>query len=289
MWNRLALPTALLLGASVLSGCSATNASGTQVVAAFYPLAWAAEEVAGKDATVTDLTTPGVEPHDLELTPRQTAHLSAADLVLYEKDFQPSVDASVKENAKASLDVAKVVALHQSDEGADPHFWQDPLLMARYVDALGKRLAMIDPKHAATYTSRAAVLRTRLERLDADYRSGLARCQVHTIVVSHDAFGYLAKYGIEVRGIAGLSPDAEPSAKHLHELQVLIRTDGVTTVFSETLASPKLSDALAHDLGLASEVLDPIEGVAKDAPKGTDYLTIMRSNLRTLEKANSCR
>jgi zinc transport system substrate-binding protein len=288
MFARLVLPVALLLGVSALTGCSAVDSGGTKVVAAFYPLAWAAQEVVGNDATVIDLTTPGVEPHDLELTPRQTANLSAAELVLYEKDFQPSVDASVKQNARASLDVADVVDLHRTDQGVDPHFWQDPALMARYVDALGKRLADVDPGHAKGYTTRAAALDRRLEALDADYRAGLAHCRVHTIVVSHDAFGYLAKYGVQVRGIAGLSPDAEPSAKHLHELEGLIRTDGITTVFSETLASPKLSEALAKDLGLSSEVLDPIEGVGRHAPKGTDYLTIMRSNLRTLERADSC-
>jgi zinc transport system substrate-binding protein len=111
---------------------------------------------------------------------------------------------------------------------------------------------------------------------------------VSTIVVSHDAFGYLGRYGLRVHGIAGLSPDAEPSAKHIRELQDLARTSGVTTVFSETLASPKLSETLAHDLGMHSAVLDPIEGVQKDAPKGTDYLSLMRRNLSTLRKANSC-
>ena len=109
-----------------------------------------------------------------------------------------------------------------------------------------------------------------------------------TIVVSHDAFGYLSKYGLRVQGIAGLSPDAEPSARHIRELQDLIRSDGITTVFSETLASPKLTESLARDLALRSEVLDPIEGVRDDAPSGTDYLTLMRGNLRKLERANSC-
>ncbi|MEP6816589.1 MAG: metal ABC transporter substrate-binding protein, partial [Marmoricola sp.] len=96
------------------------------------------------------------------------------------------------------------------------------------------------------------------------------------------------KYGIKVQSIAGLSPVAEPSARHLDELSRLIRVDGITTVFSETLASPKLSEALAGDLGLASKVLDPIEGVAKNVPKGSDYLSLMRTNLQTLRKANSC-
>lgn len=273
-----------------LVGCGTGAATGgkTSVVAAFYPLAWAAEQVGGSDVAVTDLTTPGVEPHDLELTPRQTAILSSAALVVYEKDFQPSVDSAVKENAKDGFDVSGTVDLHQTSDGPDPHFWQDPLRMAAYVDALGAKLAAIDPDHATGYRDRAAALATKLKQLDTDYRTGLASCTVSTIVVSHDAFNYLGTYGLTVQGIAGLSPDAEPSAKHIQQLQSLIRTDGVTTVFSEVLASPKLSDALAKDLGITSEVLDPIEGVAKDAPSGTDYLTIMRSNLEKLRKANSC-
>ena len=288
MLHRLVLPVVLLLGAPVLTGCGAREASGTQVVAAFYPLAWAAEQVAGDDATVTDLTIPGVEPHDLTLSVRQTAQLSGADLVVYEKDFQPAVDSSVKQNAQASLDITTVVDLRRTDQGADPHFWQDPTRMAEYVAAMGRRLAKLDPAHAKGYQERASRLRGRLAALNKEYETGLANCKIHTVVVSHDAFGYLSRYGVQVRSIAGLSPDSEPSAKHLDQLSGLVRTDGITTVFSETLASPKLSEALAGDLGLASKVLDPIEGVTKDAPKGTDYLSLMRANLQSLRKANSC-
>jgi zinc transport system substrate-binding protein len=283
---RFVLPLALAAG--LLSGCATRDQGGVHVVAAFYPLAWAATEVAGPDATITDLTTPGVEPHDLSLTVRQTAAVSDADLVLYEKDFQPAVDTAVQQNAHRSLEVGSVVPLRRTSDGADPHFWQDPRLMARYVAALGAELARVDPPHADDYRSRAKALEGRLRTLDRDYRAGLATCRVTTIVVSHDAFGYLGRYGVTVHGIAGLSPDAEPSVRHIKDLQDLIRSDGITTVFSETLASPKLSDALAHDLGLRSEVLDPIEGVRSGAPAGTDYLSLMRSNLATLRTANSC-
>lgn len=279
---------ALGLAAGLLSGCASRTTGGEHVVAAFYPLAWAAAQVAGPDATITDLTTPGVEPHDLSLTVRQTAAVSDADLVLYEKDFQPAVDTAVQQNAHRSLEVGSVVPLERTSTGADPHFWQDPQRMAQYVVALGSELAKVDPKHAAGYRARASALAGRLHALDRDYRAGLASCKVSTIVVSHDAFGYLGKYGVHVHGIAGLSPDAEPSVRHIKQLQDLIRSDGITTVFSERLASPRLSDALAHDLGLRADVLDPIEGVRKDAPAGTDYLSLMRGNLATLRTANSC-
>jgi zinc transport system substrate-binding protein len=278
----------LALAAGLLGGCTVRDRSGVHVVAAFYPLAWAAQEVAGPDASVTDLTTPGVEPHDLALDVRQTAAVSDADVVLYEKDFQPAVDQAVEQNAHRSLEVGSVVPLEHTSQGADPHFWQDPLRMARYVVALGTELARVDPAHAAGYRTRATALVTRLRALDRAYRAGLASCAVTTLVVSHDAFHYLGKYGITVHGIAGLSPDAEPSVRHIKELQDLVRSDRITTVFSETLASPKLSDALAHDLGLRTAVLDPVEGIRKGAPAGTDYLSLMRSNLRALRTANSC-
>ena len=88
--------------------------------------------------------------------------------------------------------------------------------------------------------------------------------------------------------ITGLSPDAEPTPADLARLHDLIRTDGITTVFSETLVSPKTADTLAHDVGVRSEVLDPIEGLS-DRTAGETYLSIMRSNLQALEKANGCR
>ena len=106
-------------------------------------------------------------------------------------------------------------------------------------------------------------------------------------MTSHEAFGYLARYGIEVAPITGLAPGAEPTPADLAKLQRLIRDDGITTVFSETLASPAAADALADDMGVRSEVLDPIEGLS-DATAGHTYLTLMRRNLAALEEANGC-
>ncbi len=107
-------------------------------------------------------------------------------------------------------------------------------------------------------------------------------------MVSHDAFGYLgARYDLEMHSIAGLSPDAEPSARHLAELADLIRSDDINTVFSERLASPKLADTLAGDLGIDTEVLDPVEGLASPEDDD-DYVSLMRDNLSALRKAGGC-
>ena len=291
---------AALLSPVVLSGCSAfsndsgSSAAGVEVAAAFYPLQYVADRVAGSHATVENLTAPGGEPHDLELTPKETAEIVRSDLVVYQRGFQPAVDDAVDENAGGDvLDVASVVDLvpfrdHgvDSDED-DPHFWQDPLLLADVGDAVADQLAKVDPDHADDYTSNAADLRSDLEQLDQDYTDGLTGCERSTVVVSHDAFGYLQRYGITMDAILGLSPDSEPTPADLARLQKVIRDDGVTTVFSESLVSPETAEQLAKDTGVKSAVLDPIEGLS-DKTADEDYLSLMRSNLAALEEANGC-
>jgi zinc transport system substrate-binding protein len=265
-----------------------------EVAAAFYPLQWVSERVAGGHATVDDLTTPGMEPHDVELDVRRTAEVSRADLVVYERGFQPAVDAAVDDIAAGrTLDVARVVPLvpfreHGVDSGElDPHFWQDPLLLARVAEAVARQLATIDPAHAASYRANAAAVRADLERLDRAYRLGLSHCSRHTVVVSHDAFGYLQRYGIRMVAILGLSPDSEPTPADIARLQRVVRDEGVTTVFSEDLAPQQLAEQLARDTGVRSAVLDPVEGLS-DRTAGQTYLSLMRSNLTKLEEADGC-
>ena len=273
---------------SLLAACGSSRPAskpGTQVVASFYPLQYVAERVAGPHADVSNLTQPGREPHDLELTVRQTAAIEDADVVVYERGFQPAVDQAVDQNGPPHVVDAAGPARVSGD---DPHFWLDPTRLSAVAAAFEHQRAEVDPAHEADYARNLAALQQDLADLDASYRTGLADCRVHTIVVSHDAFGYLGRrYGLDVVAINGLSPDAEPSPAHVRQLQELIRDDGITTVFSEELGSRKLADTLANDLGIAAKVLDPLEGLS-DATHDQDYLSLMRRNLTALRKADSC-
>jgi zinc transport system substrate-binding protein len=286
MLVRAAVPALALTLAPFLVACGVgTGGDGRPtVVAAFYPLEFVTEQLAGDHVRIVDLTAPGVEPHDLELKVRQVAEISGADLVMYESKLQPAVDDAVAQNAKGrSLDVAPDVDL----EDHNPHFWLDPLRLAEAAKGIEARLAEVDPGHADDFATNLARLETTLTTLDHEFSAGLADCERHVIVTSHDAFGYWRRYGVESASIAGFSPDAEPSASHLAQLRDLIAKDGVTTVFSEVLASPKMADVLSHDLGLRTAVLDPIEGVEHGSSE--DYLSIMRANLAALQQANGCK
>jgi len=286
------------LVATLATGCRGPRSGDHTVVASFYPLYFIAERVAGRYNDVIDLTPPGVEPHEYELTVRQVAEIDLARVGFYEHGVAPSIDQAMANDSPAhALDVASVVDLagpvtgsgvESTSDDKDPHFWQDPTLMAEATRAFADTMASADPAHASYYRNQGARLVHDLNRLDAAYSRTLASCRIRTVVVSHDAFEYLARrYHVDVVPIAGLEPDAEPSLQRLHDLSNLIRDRGVTTVFFETLASPDLARSLAGDVGIESAVLDPIEGLTSTDPHAT-YLTLMRQNLAALAKAGEC-
>jgi len=271
-----------------LSGCSQMGAhQGLQVVASFYPLQWVAQRIAGDHASVSSLTSPGREPHDLELTIQQTADVESADLVVYEKGLQPAVDDAITTTEpKDVVNAMSVVTTEQRDGTTDPHVWLDPQNMVRIAHAVETQLSTIDAKHRADYRSSFDALRRQLEALDRDFRSGLRHCSLDTVVVSHDAYGYLPT-PFTFEGIDALSPDSEPSPARLTQLHDLIQSQHLTTVFTEPLGSPAMADTLASSAGVQTAVLDPIEGLS-DKTSDQNYLTLMRQDLAALRKANSC-
>ncbi|MGI5214426.1 metal ABC transporter substrate-binding protein [Plantactinospora sp. CA-290183] len=312
--RTVALAAAGLLALATATAC-ADDAGGADpdrvdVVAAFYPLQFVAERVGGDAVRVTNLAKPGAEPHDLELNPGQVGQVTEAELVVYLAGFQPNVDEAVAQQAgDRAFDVATVAPLldaaaggheHEGEgEGAaeehaeeaggakDPHVWLDPTRLAAIGDRLAERLGGVDPDRAADFTARARALRTELETLDSEYAQGLRTCQRREIVTSHTAFAYLAeRYRLEQVGISGLTPEDEPAAQRLAGVTAEAREHKATTIFFETLVSPKVAETIAREVGAKTAVLDPIEGLQ---PGSTgDYFSVMRSNLQTLRTALGC-
>ncbi len=196
------------------------------MIAAFYPLAYAAERIGGPAYDVRNLTPPGAEPHDLELTPRTIGRIEDADVVLYlGHGFQPAVAKAAREGPGTRVDLLAGLPLH----GSDPHVWLDPVLYAR----VARRIASVLHRPAAPFLA-------DLRRLDGQRLADVIR---------------------------------------------LVRKTHATTVFFETLVSPRLAKTVARDAGARTAVLDPIEG----AEDGETYLTLMRKNLAELRKALACR
>ncbi|KAA1420430.1 zinc ABC transporter substrate-binding protein [Mumia zhuanghuii] len=285
------------------------------VVAGAYPFAYVAEQIGGTMVSVDNLTQPGVEPHDVELTAQQLGSIVDADLVVTLDGFQPQVDDAINQSDLADdavLDLADVVPLlessadghteehadHDHEEGEDdhghdhggidPHVWLDPERMLMVSDAVADRLSTLDPDNAAEYRKNADALDAELTALDKDFDTGLAQCRIRSFVTSHAAFGYLADaYDLEQIPIAGIDPNTEPSTQQLAEITGLVETEGITTVFTEELSSPRTAETIAREAGVTTAVLSPIEGLTDDTSDET-YLTLMRQNLAALQKANDC-
>jgi len=286
-------PVALLLialSASALAACGASpNAESgkTQVVAAFYPLAEAVRWVGGDLVSVTDLTPPGAEPHDLELTANQVDAIRDADLaVVTGGAFQPSVEDAARQRGGPTLIAIKSPGI----KGSDPHVWLDPETMSLVVNSTAAALAKVDPEHSQAYKRRAIATNNRLEALDIEMAAGLAECDRRVIVTSHDSFDRLgARYRIRVESIAGFSPEEEPNPRRIAELSDLVKKDGVTVIFTEELVSPRVAEVLAREVGIDTAVLSPIEGLtSKSSARGDDYFSLMRGNLSRLESALGC-
>lgn len=306
MFFRSSAVVALVLaGGLALSACG-SHAAGTsgdklQVVTAFYPLQYATEQIAGTHATVTNLTKPGAEPHDLELTPQDVAQVGEAGLVVYLHGFQPAVDDAVEQEAKdKSLEVGTAADLsrpaveeeheeaHADELKNDPHFWLDPTRLAKVGEAIAGKLAEVDPDNAQAYKDNAAKLTKDLTALDGEYKQGLASCENKDLVTSHQAFGYLAdRYGLTQVGISGLTPEQEPSPAKLAEVSKFVRDHQVRTIYYETLVSPTIAETVARETDAQTAVLDPLEGITDDSA-AKDYPGVMRANLQALEKGQSC-
>ncbi|MFC3576779.1 metal ABC transporter substrate-binding protein [Streptomyces yaanensis] len=312
--RRRLIPGAALAGITSLTlaatsacssaGATAGNTAKFDVVASFYPMAFLAEQIGGKYVHVTSLTEPGQEPHDLEISARQTAQLQESDAVLYLKNLQPSVDDAVAQSEiKTKIDAASLTALeehgnevgghaaehddHEGEEesGKDPHIWLDPVKYAEVAQGVGKAFEKADPDHADAYRKNTAALVAKLDALNTQFAEGLKNTKSKVFITTHAAFGYLAeRYGLTEEAINGLDPESEPSAARVKDLEKMARADGVSTVFYETLVSDKTAKTVAKDANLKTDVLDPIEGITAKS-RGDDYFQVMESNLKALRTA----
>lgn len=292
---------AALVAAGALAACGGGNAAADgklDVVVSFYPLQFVAERIGGDAVSLTNLTAPGAEPHDLELTPQQVAQIAEADVVVYVKGFQPDVDSAVKEHAKGTVidalslvptlnATAEEAAEAPALQGKDPHFWLDPTRLAKVAETVAAKFGEADAAQKTAFTDRSAKLTADLSELDMEFATGLKTCQRKELFTSHAAFGYLAdRYHLTQIALSGLTPEEEPTPQDLATVAAEAKKYGATTIFYETLVSPKISETIAKAVGAKTAVLDPLEGL--EAGSSGDYLSVMRDNLSTLQTALGC-
>lgn len=267
-----------------------------QIVATIYPLGDFARNITQGIADVTTITPPGVEPHDYQPTPQDLVKLYKADIVIVNGNGVDAwadklVDDLRKKGVRTVRMSDEIASLPDEGAGSDPHFWLDPISAVQAVETISWPL-LVDAREvdAQQMMIQKEVYHTRLEALDREYTLGLARCERHEIVTSHNAFRYLAKrYNLTNLYILGLSPEEDPSPQKIAEVATLAREKGIKTIFFETLVNPKLSQTIADEIGAKTAVLNPLEGLTEEElQSGKDYITVMQENLVNLRTALTC-
>lgn len=264
--------------------------SKLQISTSFYPLWFFTTQIAGDKADVYNITPVGAEPHDYEPSTRNMARIENSRILILNGGNFEGWGNRIHENLTGT-NVEVIVAGQELFIGQDPHIWLDPTKAVAEAHMVTNGFIKIDPVNSNYYLENEKILDARLSQLDNDYKNGLKNCQKKDFVTSHSAFGYLAaRYGLRQVSIAGLSPDAEPSAQQLFDIAGFTKEHGIKYIFFESLVSPKLSQTIANEVGAQILVLDPIEGISDtDIKAGKNYFTIMRDNLKNLKIALECR
>lgn len=278
--------------AVVLAGCTdpagsnqgaVTHPGPITVVAAVYPLAYAAEQVGGGQVEVNTLATGGVEPHEQELTAKQVASVERADVVVYVPGLSAAVDAAVGQSSAKVVDALAAIGSHR--RSGDPHLWLNPVRLAEVGDAIAEQLGIADPGHAKAFAAAAIALRSSLSQLDADIKNMTRTCDSRLVVTTHTAFGYFAsRYNFRQVSILGADPEAEPSPAALARIVRLVRQNRITTLYGEAGHTSKALNAVAAETGTSVRLLQTMES----PPRSLDYPAAMRETAATISAGQGC-
>lgn len=312
----------LIITSLVLGGC--TNKPNTseavegvgkeegilKVYTSFYPYYDFAKNVGGDNIRLSTIVPTGTEPHSFEPSPKTIAELEKADVFIYNGlNMEPWLDKVLNLlegsdiyviDASSFVEVINYDEKHHDDNHDDhnhdhdhnhgkydPHIWVDPINVIHISESIKDAFIKLDPNNQNDYEDKFNSFKGELEKLDKAFKEGLKDASQKKIIVSHSAFGYLAKrYGIEEIAVAGISPNAEPSPKRLAELTKLAQENEIDYIFFESLANVKTAEVLAKEANLEVLTLYNVEGLLEEQKNsGEDYISLMYKNLETLKKA----
>jgi zinc transport system substrate-binding protein len=204
------------------------------VSATFYPIAFLAEQIGGDRVSVRTVVPPGIEPHDFDPSLRDIAGIYASKLFLVggagvDRFAERLEDDLSRKGVRVVILSDSVDLLSAAEDEAgqpvpigtrDPHFWLDPAEYEKGASAVMRALVDADPAHASVYRTNFDRLKENLDELDMRFRTiSTSACRQDTVVVSHNAFSYLARrYGFTVRSLVGIDPSQEVSVGTLSDV-----------------------------------------------------------------------
>lgn len=309
--------------ALIVPGVSVHAQDKKTVMTTFYPVYYLASRIGGEAVNVEMLLENGQDAHSYESTAKDAVAVQEADLFIYQDDemefFVSDLLSIVDQEATQVLESTEGIELlsgdhnheeeehdheheegheeehdhehdHEHEEGHshefDPHTWLDPNFYSQQAENVKNALIELDPANEATYTENAAKLSEELTALNEEFNVGLADLENRTIVVQHEAFGYLAHaYDLEQLAISGLANNAEPSAKQLAEMTNVVNERNIQVIYVDPTTSTTISETVSQATGAELRPLRTLEFITEEEiEQGEDYFSIMRENLAQLTK-----
>ncbi|MEA3491857.1 MAG: zinc ABC transporter substrate-binding protein [Campylobacterota bacterium] len=283
------------------------------VVTTIYPLYFITKSIAGDAIQVKRLIKPGSEIHSFSPTPADMVELNGADLLItLGKDLEPWVGKlatatnlnmlSLEDDLKlirngeehhhdhAEHDHGSHAKESHSKGGINPHVWLDFDNDIKMIEVINRQLCELYPDQSALFEKNAKALAGAFEKLERAYSDGLKECKQHTLLVGHDAFGYLEKrYGFETKSIMGVFAHSRPDAAKIAKLSKMIKAKELRYLFADPIESSKSAFQLARDMHLKLEPLHTLGNISlKDEQRGEDMMTLLYFDLKQFRKGLEC-
>ena len=296
----LILTTAMLLSVGCTKGSTESeNSDGKlKIYTSIYPLYDFTKKVGGDKVDVTNLVPAGTEPHDFELSTKDVVNLEKADMLVYNgagiENWTDKVIDSLESDKIAYVKSSEGLELHTTEDehdddghnhgSTDPHTWLSIENAKKEMENIKNALVEIDPDNASYYEENYETYSKKFDELDNKFHTTLDSIENKSIIVAHEAFGYLCdEYDIEQVGIEGLTPDSEPDPARMTEIIKFAKDNNIKTIFFEELVSPKVAETIAKEVGANTAVLNPLEGLSEeDINNGEDYFSVMEENLQAI-------
>jgi zinc transport system substrate-binding protein len=264
------------------------NDGKLDIAVSFYPPFDIVRNIAGDVANVHQIIPFGTEPHSFEPTPKNMITIFNSELFIYSGEH---VDLWASEIAETSVDRDKFLNLSKFVEvvDEDPHFWLDFSNFKNMVMIITEKMVEAEPEYETVFERNRDLYLQKFEKLENDFKDGLAECKLDSVIVNHNAFQYLAK-NLEFQTIAimGLSPEEQPSAKKLSEIADLVKEKNITTIFFEELAPQNIVNTLSSETGVSVSQLSPLGNIEPDRVEN-GYIELMYENLQKLQKGLLCK
>ena len=259
-----------------------------KIMASIYPMKEFAKKIAGDKAEISCMVPDNMEPHDYEPKTKDFEALTKSDIFIYNglgvESWVDSVNSVIGDKDICILDTSEGVDVIKEGDIIDPHCWLSLKEAQKQAGNIKDVLVEIDESNKNYYEQNYDQFISELEGLYNEYKGKFDGLENKNFVTGHAAFGYLCRdFGLQQKSVEGLLAEGEPTPKQLEELVLFCKENNIKTIFSESLASPKVSETLANEIGAKVVPILTLES----NEDGKSYVEAMRYDLEEIYKCLS--